>query len=371
MKNKTKSNLKHIVELTNPAYFVTFLFIYSVLVLYFFPYGTSTFRFGFPISIFIFLLSLFYSKVERFDFKDLVLVLVTILAILSESSHLIAWTITICLLIWSLSRYQLLLSKKHLQYLLYACAISIIVQSLYHSSSQRLLISLKDPNFTAMYLILLLYFARKLKSYFMEVAFAIMIIMTLSRGAFLALVIFYLLTLASLLIKPLKRIRLNSNYLFLIFIGFNISFLLLSIFATENSSPTSYDHSWRRFFNLYDSASYERLKIVRDYLREVMQRPYLFFSGWGENYLIYFNNKYGEDIHNSFFALCAKSGVLFSCCYHFCIIKSPEKSIQIDNFLIQASYIFLSLVLHGGYETFPVIFLLCILSLKTQGDIKN
>ena len=258
---------------------------------------------------------------------------------------------------------------EYVIYWLYLVAlISILLQLMYFRyDSERIVLSVIDPNFSSLYMLLFFYMCSKKKLWIGIVLSIFCLFLFQSRNYFLAIAVF---CFVSCFKSKFQYFFTKYNSLFFWLILLNI-FLLIVSFSWVHygiGKEGKYEHGVERLVQFVGKSNYKRFKANVDFVNYGAQHFVPFMMGAGN-----LKEKIGktdllEDFshvpHNATIHLILSNGLLFTFFYLLYLSRLIKPFFNFENLEYIISYIVFSLFLHGGFVGTEVIMLFFILMMK-------
>jgi hypothetical protein len=250
--------------------------------------------------------------------------------------------------------------------LIYLLMISAILYgfSTYRHPDSRVVLSVIDPNFSGLWMLLFFYYCQKNRYWGGIILSWIAIFFLQSRNYMLSILVFHVVHMwRDQSYTILKRLRMN-RFGVCTFVTLIVSGLIGLVYAGNFSVPGYYNPEEGRLFQ-YDSDVSRFIPYVY-FVDSSINDLDKFLFGYGKTYEDTFRADAGTIIHNSFLEIVAIFGVIFASLYFYQIARIVNPVFSRENCAYILSYLFFGGFLHGSLSTFQLLFFLIILSFPQQ-----
>jgi hypothetical protein len=343
------------------------LFVFFVIPVNFIIPQTALYFLSF---FFFFLIFAYYNKVSLMRYEHIFLVLlllVSFFALIISSNNIFFDFIYYFIIIVYLNlsnNNKVSYSESDLRPILYFAIVSILIQLSLGSESGRIVLSISDPNFSGLFLLLFFFFSNSINSRIGVIFSVIAGLMLLSRNFFFSIILFYLIRIIKIFFPRFFSSRLIAPTNILIFSVFFIIFLsnfwILNIIVENDYIETFF----RLFSGFFDSSNFGRFNA------NISSINFYFFnfpsSIFGYSNIDVNFNILGLRVlpHNSFLYSLISNGLLFSILGLFLVFRYFDRLFSIKNVEFFATYIFFSMFLHGLYSGIFLLIFSLIVQLK-------
>lgn len=277
---------------------------------------------------------------------------------------------TILLSTFLLCHYEeVRIPKKYLNILSIVTIISCGLQVYFLRGAGRPSLFIGDPNFSGMYMLILLFFFARINNYVGQLFCLICSFFFLSRAYLYSIFIFYSLFLFQLGTK--KKVPF---YLLGILIVSNILFMTSSFtFFSEALRHEKYYDGVDRLFPQLDSSVQHRFEIVKFYVNHIIEEPLDLLWGIPKYEKVFRKNLMEGIIHNSFLSIVARFGIVVVTPYLLLIKLVYNRAKKINGMELWweplfYSWCFFSLFLHGLFETYLIMGLIAVIFFKVKKE---
>jgi hypothetical protein len=349
------------------------LFIFSLLFTFFFiPVNTILpHSLLFAISLFIF--SIFnISKFSTFVIKYsniLIFFSAFLIFTLMELSvySLVNFVLLALLIILNFNSNRILLRSRFNSFIFlgFLILLSFLTQVL--GSDSRFQLNINDPNFSSLYLLLLLFFFYKIDFKIGYIFIVMYFLLFLSRNFLLSAFIFLFLNFISIIFRS-NQFHTFPKFLF--FIMANTFVIFLSFYWINYVSIKEFEYLTgieRLLASLNDASNFGRfLNNTRAISYILNNLNTVFFSGLGDFESNIADLGLNQVPHNSLLYLILNFGIVQGFLIIGLLFQIYSKNNNVKNSIILISYITFSLFLHGLFSPFFLIPLTLISKIETK-----
>ncbi|MGB0452423.1 MAG: hypothetical protein ACPGJV_01810 [Bacteriovoracaceae bacterium] len=350
----------------NQEFPILVILILTMIGLYFLPYNFGSFKIIGPFCLLGF--SFNYKNIlekMRSPFHIGLSVFTIVMALMTKEPSFIGTSLIMLMLYFNgLKKIQINSKIAHAfsVLLLLSCAFQLIKTN----GAGRPTLFVGDPNFTGMYLILLLWFFFQLKVYYGQGLIIASSTFLLSRAFLYTKVIFYGLALLKRVFKRSLPYRFD-----VISLLSNLAFIGISLALFDNEAGREkYAEGASRLQLKIDMSVHHRFEIVNFYVAHILENWKDFFLGI-PNYEQLFRSHLNQGIlHNSILSPIARFGFLgflptlyFLQKFFHQIINEFKRGYIIEMLFAWA---FMGLFIHGFLETYLILFFIVLLCVERR-----
>lgn len=351
------------------------IYIYYVMFsLFIIPINTIP-HLAFFVPIF-FSLFLFYNIYNnyKFNYFDILLSLTILMnMILNHNFYVVtqSFFLIIMMILFKCYRSKYFdISKKEVWFIYTISFFSIIIQLLLFRSGgevERTVMGIGDPNFSALIMLLFLFFCHKMNFKSGILLSLITILLLQSRIFLIAVLIFYLVRYSKKYLYKIFEKTITFEVLF--FVG-NALVLILSFYWIKNlTAGSKYIYGVGRLLKYIDYANYGRFMANIVNLRFLCKEPYYLLFGI-PNLEWSLKNVFNLPVpHNSLLYCLEGGGIIFTIINFVLIYKLINRLTFYENYEYLASYFVFSYFLHGLFSGYFFVPYLVILMIKE--NMKN
>jgi len=345
-----------------------FLFAYCLLIEYIIPYGIFSFaKLFFPL-IFV-LVALDLLKKNRIKLIDVIFLFsFAVVTTISFTYNSIISSVII-FIIYFLEKGDLKIKKSFEVSLILLSTLFLFFYIHPSPYAGRYMSNIPDPNMTGVMFLFVFFFLQKNKFYILSLFIIITgIFFSESRNFIMAIFIY-------ILISMLKRNNIVYKMLsflnvYKLFIMFGLLSVIITFAYLFYYKQVTFQDTQTRVLTITDSSNLLRFSINAYFLNYLVHHVGILFHGIS-NYSAFFMANAGRKIHNSYFSVIAKSGVLYSMFYFYFLSWILNKHYTYRNYEYIISFLFFSMFIMDCFESYFLILFWYSLRSETKMQRKN
>ncbi len=368
------------------------LLLYSVLTLYFIPYGAFPYAKVFiPLLLVLFGFELLDKKIT-FGISEIILsIFIILFNIIPEFSITrFADALTIIVLVFKYRKFQYVnkIFLKVLYFLMLICIVYHACFSRYIYDDTTIIINNPDPNFSGFLALLFFLYCFKQRFVLGIIASFVLVFLLFSRNYLFSLILFFILLFLEKNLPNLYTIffkRLGFIRICVLFMSINLAILINSFYFTENVDIVKTDfkrNNVNRFVTLNDDSNKARFTANKEFFELIKSDQNIALFGISrekmiekspdsteENFDIKSMFPHRVPPHNSLFHMILMRGILFSTFYFLGIGLVIWHLYNQENLKYILPVILFTLFLHACYLGAFLIFILTIWALPEKDVI--